>query len=64
VEANSSVKIELLENNVLQLNNEFMLTYFLDGKLYDKKFTFRSNTINEKATVELPVVNQRGILAN
>ena len=46
VEANSSVKIELLENNVLQLNNEFMLTYFLDGKLYDKKFTFRSNTIS------------------
>lgn len=64
VEPNSSVKIELLENNVLQLNNEFMLTYFLDGKLYDKKFTFRTNTINEKATVELPVVNQRGILAN
>lgn len=64
VEPNSSVKIELLENNVLQLNNEFMLTYFLDGKLYDKKFTFRTNTINEKATTELPVVNQRGILAN
>lgn len=64
VEPNSSVKIELLENNVLQLNNEFMLTYFLDGKLYDKKFTFRTNTINEKATIELPVVNQRGILAN
>lgn len=41
----SAVKIELLENNVLQLNNNFMLSYFLNGKLYDKTFLFEANSI-------------------
>jgi len=62
VEPNSSVKIELLENNVLQLNNEFMVTYFQDGKLFDKTYVFRTNTINDKALVDLPVMTKRGIL--
>ena len=62
VEPNSSVKIELLENNVLQLNNEFMVTYFQDGKLFDKTYVFRTNTINDKALVDLPVMTTRGIL--
>lgn len=62
VEPNSAVKIELLENNVLQLNNEFMVTYFQDGKLFDKTYTFRTNTINDRALVDLPALTKRGIL--
>ncbi len=62
VEPNASVKIELLENNVLQLNNEFMVTYFQDGKLFDKTYVFRTNTINDKALVDLPVLTKRGVL--
>ena len=29
----TAIKIELLENNVLQLNNEFMLSYFINNEL-------------------------------
>lgn len=60
---NDYAKIELLENNVLQLNNEFMLTYFLNGKLYDKKFLFQQNGINDNATAEIPTMNKRGVFA-
>lgn len=62
VEPNSAVKIELLENNVLQLNNEFMLTFFQGGNLFDKTFVFRANAINEKAMSDIPVMGKRGIL--
>ncbi|MGX7667347.1 hypothetical protein [Flavobacterium pedocola] len=62
VEPNSSVKIELLENNVLQLNNEFMVTFFIGDKLYDKTYVFKTNGINEKATTDVPVMNKRGVL--
>ena len=55
-------KIELLENNVLQLNNNFMLTYFLNGKLYDKNFTFEANTIKDENTTELNTINRIGII--
>ena len=58
----TALKVELLENNVLQLNNHFMLTYFLNGKLYDKNFTFEANTIKDKNTTELQTINRFGIL--
>ncbi len=43
-------KIELLEESVLQLNNEFMVTYFIGNTFYEKKFTFHSNSITSKST--------------
>ncbi|MBQ0116303.1 MAG: hypothetical protein KBS98_00145 [Flavobacterium sp.] len=58
----SAVKIELLENNVLQLDNEFAVTYFLNNTLYDKIFVFKTNTINDKGTRDIPVINKRGVL--
>jgi hypothetical protein len=58
----TAIKIELLENNVLQLNNHFMLTYFLNGKLYDKNFTFEANTIKDENTTELNTINRIGII--
>ena len=58
----TAIKVELLENNVLQLNNHFMLTYFLNGKLYDKNFTFEANSINEENTSELNKINRFGII--
>ena len=55
VPAVSVVKVELLDNSILALNNEFMLTYFIDNKLYDKVFIFKSNSINQNATEEVPI---------
>lgn len=58
----TAIKVELLENNVLQLDNHFMLTYFLEGKLYDKKFTFEANSIKDENTTELHKINRVGVI--
>ncbi len=58
----SAVKIEMIEASVLALNNEFMVTYFIGNTLYDKKFTFRTNTINERAMEEVPVLFKNGVV--
>lgn len=58
----SAVKVEMVEKSVLALNNEFMVTYFIGNTLYDKKFTFRKNTINERATEEVPHLWVNGIV--
>lgn len=62
IPARAAIKIEMIENSVLALNNEFMLTYFIGNTLYDKKFIFRANTINENATQDVPVLNKRGVV--
>jgi hypothetical protein len=62
VPAVSVVKIEMVEKSLLVLNNEFMVTFFIDNKLYDKKFIFKSNLINEKNTEEVPILFVEGVM--
>ena len=61
VPAISTVKIEMIEKSVLQLNNEFMVTYFIDSTLFDKKFTFVKNTISETNMEEVPILFVDGV---
>lgn len=58
----SITKVEMLENNVLQLNNEFVVSYFLNNKMFDKTFVFKTNTINDKALSDIPGTDLRGVL--
>ena len=58
----SYAKVEFLQEDVLQLNNEFSVSFFSEGKMFHKKFIFRKNSINEKALQELPVMQKRGVL--
>ena len=55
-------KVELIETSVLALNNEFMVSYFMGNKMYDKKFIFRTNTINERAMEEVPILFVNGVI--
>ena len=62
VPAVSVVKIEMLEQNVLRLNNEFMVTYFIGSTLYDKKFIFRAQTITPDYVEEVPILFVDGVI--
>ena len=62
VPAVSVQKVELIDESVLQLNNEFMLTYFIGNTLFDKKFTFLKNSINAGTTEEVPILFVNGVV--
>jgi hypothetical protein len=58
----SVVKVEMIETSVLELNNEFMVTYFIGNTLYDKKFTFLKGSISENTTEEVPILWINGVI--
>jgi hypothetical protein len=58
----SAVKIEMVEDRVLVLNNEFMLTFFIGKTLYDRKYIFRANSINESDMEEVPILFKDGVI--
>lgn len=60
--AKSFAKIELMQEAVLQLNNEFKVTFFENNTLFDKTYLFRKNTINIKALQTMPLMNKKGVL--
>jgi hypothetical protein len=58
----SVVKIEMVEKSVLALNNEFMVTFFIGNTLYDKKYIFKSHSINEDFVEEVPILFVEGVI--
>ncbi len=62
VPAVSVVKIEMVEKSVLRLNNEFMVTYFIDNALYDKKFIFKAQSITPDYVEEVPILFVDGVI--
>jgi hypothetical protein len=58
----SVVKIEMIDNKVLILNNEFMVTYFIGNTLYDKKFIFKAQSITPDYMEEVPILFVDGFI--
>ncbi len=58
----SYAKIELMQEDVLALNNEFKVTFFEENKMFDKTYLFRKNTINDKALQTIPLMEAKGVL--
>jgi len=62
--AKSGAKIELMQDEVLKLNNEFRLTFFANNVLFDKTFLFKKNTIKESTLRTIKILeNKRGVIA-
>jgi len=62
IPAVSVVKIEMVEQSVLRLNNEFMVTYFIGNTLYDKKFIFKAQSITPDYVEEVPILFVDGVI--
>ena len=58
----SVAKIELIDKSLLALNNEFMVTFFIGNTLYDKKFIFKANSIQEANQEEVPILFVDGVI--
>ena len=60
--ARSYAKIEYLQDQVLELNNSFKITFFEGNQMFDKTYLFRKHTINEKAMRVIPLMQLKGVL--
>ncbi|WP_437369344.1 hypothetical protein [Maribacter litoralis] len=63
MEPKSFRKIEVVQEDVLGLNNEFFVTFYADNKLYEKRFVFEKNTVTENNLVNIQLIDKEGILA-
>lgn len=62
VDKKSFAKIEPIVEDVFGLNNEYWVSFYLDQKMYDKKFIFLPETISEKNLISIPIINKKGVL--
>ena len=60
--ANSFGKVEPIMESVFVINNEYWLSFYLNNKMYDKKYVFLAESIREENFTLIPVINKRGVM--
>ena len=56
-------KLEILPEDLFELHNEYKVSFFQNNKLYDKTFTFKKGSIRDSNLVAIPLLEEKGILA-
>ncbi|HEY1009170.1 MAG: hypothetical protein ACO1NS_10130 [Daejeonella sp.] len=54
--------IEMIDEQVFGLTNEYWLSYYINGQIYDKKFIFVPESIVETNLIRVPVLNKPGVM--
>lgn len=54
--------VEPIDESVFHLNNEYWVSYFIDGQVYDKKFIFVPDSIVEDNLTFIEELQMSGIL--
>jgi hypothetical protein len=62
VEPKSYVKIEPIVEEVFGVNNEYWLSFYLNNKMYDKRYVFLAESISESNFTNVPIINKKGVM--
>ncbi|MEY4111114.1 MAG: hypothetical protein RLZZ46_1469 [Bacteroidota bacterium] len=62
VEPHSFCKIEPIMEDVFGVNNEYWVSFYLNKIMYDKKYVFLAESINETNFTQVPEINKKGVL--
>lgn len=58
----SYAKIEPIQKDVFHLTNEYWVSYYLHSEIYDKKYIFLPDSIQDKNISNIPDFNMKGVI--
>ncbi|RZK80463.1 MAG: hypothetical protein EOO85_00745 [Pedobacter sp.] len=56
--------VEAIDTEVFGLTNEYWLSYYIDGVIFDKKFIFLPESIVDENLIRIPILNRPGVMIN
>ncbi|MCY4781382.1 hypothetical protein ORI89_17115 [Sphingobacterium sp. UT-1RO-CII-1] len=62
VDAKKAIKIEAIDTAVFGLTNEYLLSYYIEDVIYDKKYIFLPESIVDDNFVKVPLVDKPGVI--
>lgn len=54
--------VEAIDTEVFGLTNEYWLSYYIDGVIYDKKFIFLPESIVDENLIHIPLLDKPGVM--
>ncbi|MDZ4846017.1 MAG: hypothetical protein SH857_10760 [Chitinophagales bacterium] len=62
IEGRDFVQIEILPEQLIGLSNQFWVSFWQDGILYDKQYIFVTESLVKDNLINIPVLNRRGVM--
>lgn len=62
IEPLSYSKIEAIPEELFVLNNSYWISFYVEGKIFDRKYIFIENTIKEEDLTMVSLIKRQGIL--
>ncbi|MFD2999953.1 hypothetical protein ACFS7Z_06250 [Pontibacter toksunensis] len=62
LEAKSFVQIEPIDPAIFHINNEYWVSYYIEKQIFDKKFVFVPDSIQEDNLIEIGLLQMQGVL--
>ena len=62
IQGQDYVKIEYIDKKLFSLNNEFWVSFWYQGTLFDKRYVFVTESIIENNFTEIPMLGKRGVM--
>lgn len=59
---NEAAKIEPIVEEVFGIANEYWVSFWVDDVMYDKKFIFPAESINESNIKNIPILGVKGVI--
>ena len=55
-------KIEPIQEELFGLNNEYWLSFYNNSVMYDKKFVFLAESVQNDHLINIPIINKPGVM--
>ncbi len=62
IEGRDFVQVEILPEQLIGLSNQFWVSFWQDGVLYDKQYVFVTESIVKDNLIDIPVLNKKGVM--
>ncbi|MEY3235993.1 MAG: hypothetical protein RI883_94 [Bacteroidota bacterium] len=59
---NEAAKIEPIMEDVFGLANEYLVSFWVNDVMYDKKYVFLPETISSAKMKEIPILGKKGVI--
>ncbi|NNE56145.1 MAG: hypothetical protein HKN32_09000 [Flavobacteriales bacterium] len=58
----AAAPVETIVEDVFSLNNQYWVSYWEGGQMYDRKFVFVADVIQESNFSKIPILNKQGVM--
>ena len=62
IDPQSVQKIEPILEHLFKITNEYWISYYISGQVFDKKYVFVQESIVKENLTTIPILNKKGIM--